>query len=335
MTELLPLIGGLVLLICGALLLRRLRRLSRTGLRRGATGATGVMIAIGCILILTGGILFWYSHRPLPANVRQPLFEGIIYTREVRSNPRPLVIHIVTVDLTAPGIGFLVTPGKPTSGRQLAAQTTSKFRAAHRLQLAINGDFFDPWWSNTPWDYYPHVGDPVDVFGFASSTGTIYATDRSNWTSSTLYIAQDNKAQFNKPDGAVYNAISGNLIFLDQGKFVDRSLLQPYHAELHPRTAVGLTQDGRTLIIVVIDGRQPNYSEGASIADVADVMLKYGAYTGLNLDGGGSSTLVAQGKSGESVVLNSPIDNRIPGRERPVANHLGIYARPVIASKST
>jgi exopolysaccharide biosynthesis protein len=96
-----------------------------------------------------------------------------------------------------------------------------------------------------------------------------------------------------------------------------------------------LTQDARTLIIVVIDGRQPNYSEGASIAEVADVMLKYGAYTALNLDGGGSSTLVAQGKSGESMVLNSPIDNRIPGRERPVANHLGIYARPVVANKPT
>ena len=47
----------------------------------------------------------------------------------------------------------------------------------------------------------------------------------------------------------------------------------------------------------------------------------------MNLDGGGSSTLVVEGPDGEPRVLNSPIDNYIPGRERPVANHLGILVR--------
>ncbi len=46
----------------------------------------------------------------------------------------------------------------------------------------------------------------------------------------------------------------------------------------------------------------------------------------MNLDGGGSSTMVVAGRDGQSRVLNSPIDNYIPGRERPVANHLGIFA---------
>jgi exopolysaccharide biosynthesis protein len=43
------------------------------------------------------------------------------------------------------------------------------------------------------------------------------------------------------------------------------------------------------------------------------------------MDGGGSSTLVVEGEDGSPRILNTPIDNYIPGRERPVGNHLGIY----------
>jgi hypothetical protein len=46
----------------------------------------------------------------------------------------------------------------------------------------------------------------------------------------------------------------------------------------------------------------------------------------MNLDGGGSSTLAVEGANGRPEVLNSPIHQRIPGRERPVGNHLGIFA---------
>ena len=50
----------------------------------------------------------------------------------------------------------------------------------------------------------------------------------------------------------------------------------------------------------------------------------------LNLDGGGSSTLVAEDEKKNPVLLNSPIHGRLPpGKERPVANHLGIFARRI------
>jgi len=47
----------------------------------------------------------------------------------------------------------------------------------------------------------------------------------------------------------------------------------------------------------------------------------------MSLDGGGSSTVVIEGKDGKPEILNSPIDIYIPGRERPVGNHLGIYVK--------
>ena len=96
---------------------------------------------------------------------------------------------------------------------------------------------------------------------------------------------------------------------------------------LDPRTALGINRNGRYLYIVVVDGRQPFYSDGASFADLAELLRKQGAFIAMSLDGGGSSTLVVEGQDGLPKILNSPIDNYIPGRERPVGNHLGIYIK--------
>ena len=78
---------------------------------------------------------------------------------------------------------------------------------------------------------------------------------------------------------------------------------------------------------MVIDGRQPFYSEGATFADLAELMIEQGAFAAMSLDGGGSSTLVIEGENGNPKILNSPIDNYIPRRERTVGNHLWIYIR--------
>ena len=60
---------------------------------------------------------------------------------------------------------------------------------------------------------------------------------------------------------------------------------------------------------------------------MAQILKRYGAYDAMNLDGGGSSTMVAEGADGKSEVLNCPKRNWFPNQERPVANHLGIYAK--------
>lgn len=83
-----------------------------------------------------------YGLRPVGKESRS-LFQGIEYRREVRSRPRSLVIHQVTIDLMAPGIGVLVTPGNVTpDNTETNARTTSEFLRAFKLQLAINANFF-------------------------------------------------------------------------------------------------------------------------------------------------------------------------------------------------
>jgi hypothetical protein len=90
----------------------------------------------------------------------------------------------------------------------------------------------------------------------------------------------------------------------------------------HPRTAVGITAQGK-LLLVTVDGRQP-MSGGMTLYELAQVMKQLGATDAINLDGGGSTTLAVRG----GLVLNSPSE----GKQRPVANAVVVYApRPVAA----
>jgi hypothetical protein len=98
--------------------------------------------------------------------------------------------------------------------------------------------------------------------------------------------------------------------------------------KLHPRTAAGVSKDGRTLILLVVDGRQPGVSEGATLHELGAWLRDAGAWNGINLDGGGSTTLVVNAPSGLRV-LNVPVGLKLPGTLRPVATCLGVRAAAV------
>jgi len=278
-------------------------------------------LALGSLLAVTAYFL-WLGIRSQPSPTNRDLFEGVHYTREVRNSPRPMVIHVVTIDLRASGIELLVTPGDPEADLSSKARTTSHFLKEFGVQIAVNGDGFEPWRSNTLLDYYPHRGDPVEPVGFAASRGSVYS-DQTD-AEPVLYISRANQARFNTPTGRVYNAISGNLMLVEQGQALPTPEDNP-----QPRTAIALDKQARRLIIVVVDGRQPRYSQGATLAELAEILLAYGGHVGMNMDGGGSSTLVMRDALGRAVALNSPINHGIRSRQRPVANHLGIFASPI------
>ena len=325
--EYVPLAIGLVVLAAAVWLWRRTRGASWWLVRLGRLVLVVPVLSIALVTVTAGGTLVWYTHRPLPPPVRQELFQGVTYLRDVRAEPRPLVIHLVMIDLDAPGISFFVTPPQPIEGRDLPARTTSQFLDEFDVQVAINANYFEPWWSRTPWDYYPHVGDPVTVLGFASSAGEVYAWAR--WQP-TLNLTRDNRASIglSPPSDEVYHAVSGNYLLLSGGQ-LRGGAARAYQGDRHPRTAVALDEAGETLFLVVVDGRQPGYSEGVTLPELAAIIQEYGGYDAINLDGGGSSTLVMAGEGGRPAALNTPIDNYLPGRERPVANHLGVRALPL------
>ena len=79
--------------------------------------------------------------------------------------------------------------------------------------------------------------------------------------------------------------------------------------DMHPRSAIGYTRDGR-IIVLAVQGRTPGVAAGMTLAQEAKILLDLGCYEGLNLDGGGSSCLLVNGK--ETI---RPSDK---GGERPV-----------------
>jgi Phosphodiester glycosidase len=277
------------------------------------------------IILCIGGYALYDRGRPAPIPMKQKLYESVTYRRVIRVFPRPMIAHVLTIDTKAKGIEFLVTPPDSKSETPLNARTTSQFLNEFGVQIAINGGGFSPWWSHSLADYYPHEGDPIAPFGFTASNGDVYWTgdDTDIGTEPTLYIGRRNTLSFNNKPGKVFNAISGDRMLVLKGEIAP----DLDNEELDPRTAIGINRNGRYLYLVVIDGRQPFYSEGATFTDLANLLIDQGAFMGMSLDGGGSSTMVIEGHSSEPVILNSPIDNYVPGRERPVGNHLGIYIR--------
>jgi exopolysaccharide biosynthesis protein len=87
----------------------------------------------------------------------------------------------------------------------------------------------------------------------------------------------------------------------------------------HPRSAIASIADGRVLLLVV-DGRQPELSVGMSLDELARVLIELGAMDAINLDGGGSTTMVVKDK-----ILNHPSD---PTGERPVSDAILVRPRP-------
>jgi len=283
-----------------------------------------ILFVIGMCII---AFLIYDRGRPAPVPMKQTLYEGVTYQRIVRVIPHPMIAHVIVLDRKTADIGFLVTPpDRKKDDLPLDARTTSEFLAEYNLQIAINGDGFEPWWSRSPVDYYPHAGDPVTPLGFTASEGVVYRSGRVNivGVEPTMYITSEHYPSFNRrrPD-KVWSAISGDRMLVSQGE-VEGGL---DNTTLEPRTAIGINGNGRYVYLVVVDGRQPFYSDGATFQELAELLLEQGAFFAMSLDGGGSSKMVIE-KNGRPVVLNSPIDNYIPGRERPVANHFGVFVHP-------
>ncbi len=233
-------------------------------------------------------------------------FRGVTFTKRVVTSPYPLKTYIVKIDLTDPGISAFVTPSNGAAPCEVDARRTSEFADEFGTQIAINGSFF-------AW-----CAGGFNIRGLSASEGDLYSTDgegfwllninAENWPSMALSVVPDD----------MYNALAGDYWLLVTSGVPSDTTGWP--TGRNPRTAVGYTRNRQTLILCVVDGRQPGVSEGVTFDELIQIMLDAGAWDALNLDGGGSSTLVFN--DGTPVVQNVPSDAE---GERLVANHLGIY----------
>ncbi|MBA4146601.1 MAG: phosphodiester glycosidase family protein [Verrucomicrobia bacterium] len=218
------------------------------------------------------------------------------------------------IDVQAPGLEVFTTPSNGAALLETAGQTTSGFLISENLQVAVNANFFSPCCSS-------NVGENKDLTGFAMSRGQIVSPAVTGTFSTALLVTSNSASVASTPlnTNHVYAGIGGAEIIVQNGQNMG------VNPGVEPRTLAGVSQDGRYIYLMTIDGRQPGYSEGANHFEAAQWLIRFGAYKGFILDGGGSTAMAMSDRSGGAITLNRPSG----GVQRVVGNNIGVYAQPL------
>ena len=301
-------------------------------------------------------------------------FLGITHITRVGSAPdfpRNVKIHVVKIDLTAPGLSFEFTPH--TGTRDTVRQTTLQYLNSVGAQVAINGSFFLP---------FPSADFNSALVGFAASNGTIYSPfelPNQNYAlvrdAPAINIDPNNNASIVHRDPAfsdgtcyglcqvvdglhvlenviVWNAFSGSAQIVTNGVktipcYVDAThagctLVGPgpanysnsnsWYELVNARASIGLSCDEKTLVLFTVDST--NGSSGMRVSEVADLLIRdYNVCNALNMDGGGSTSLaMVNPVTGLGALVNSSSDNP---NGRANASGLAVFAARDVEPPST
>ena len=196
---------------------------------------------------------------------------------------------------------------------------TRRRREGKNVEVAVNTSGWRPWGGRVACNsiyaafYRWDLADGVELSsGKRPGMGTYFIVRKNGKAEirSVIRPSMTNDMAF---------AIYGNRHLLKNGAPTPEAAAK--FTEVHPRTSFGLTADRKTLVILAVDGRQPGYSEGATRADLAEILLREGCTDAVNMDGGGSTSLVVfDHESGRPVMLN----HHAKGYVRKTALNLGI-----------
>jgi hypothetical protein len=183
--------------------------------------------------------------------------------------------------------------------------------------VGLNANFFSPV-STTP-------NDPRELIGLAICSNVVVSAFENGRPA--VLITRSNQVSFITSALPNYNnvwtAVSGSDRVLINGVAQLQGCTTDF-CNQNPRSAVGLSSNGRYFIMLAIDGRQPGWSDGATLYETGQWLARLGAYNGLNLDGGGS-TAMAKLENDTAVLLNRPSG----GVQRVDGNHIGVFAPPI------
>lgn len=273
------------------------------------------------------------------ANARE-YYPGIFHLSLEREQPRLMKIQLMKIDLKSGRYGFAGTPkpelwGKPmpdfpelniVTARERTAAFMEKARQPKEqggrglnMVVAVNASPWRPW--QDPWNhkYAAHLG-------LAITDGEVLQADDLGRPS--FVVLKNGKIDFRSKENPIalddiMMSAPGFQVVLSKGEVLP---VAAKATALAPRTGYGLSKERDVFYIVIIDGRQKNYSHGATIGDVATLLKEFGAYDALNMDGGGSSTLVVWDTTdgeGKSRMLN----HQGGGAQRTVSYNVGIYVK--------
>lgn len=223
--------------------------------------------------------------------------EGVEYRRITRDD---VDAHVTRIDLRNPRIRVIATKA---SERGL---TVSEYGKKTKAIVAINADYFD---------------EQLQPIGLAAGACGVWAQGAKIGRKQGLVAVGKKRAQIQANTMRTRRWMSGAVSgwpLINQGCDPVTALPGSDHFTRapHPRTAVGLSQNGRTMYFVVADGRRPGVP-GMTLPELAQFMDELGACVAMNLDGGGSTAMWL-----EDEIVNQPSD----GAERKVADHLAVVA---------
>jgi hypothetical protein len=310
--------------------------------------------ALGARLILALAVSLFVFEVEAQETVRRP-FVGVTHIARTDTSPRDVRLHIISIDLSAPGIRFKVTP--PGGPRETIRQTTLQFLEAEQAQIAVNAHFFLPWPSYNPF---------ASLVGLAASDGDVYSAfemPEQRYAivalAPALNIEPNNRAGIVRSDRAgvgikeratLWNAVAGSAQIvtngaktipiyadaqhpgaaLEPGGPADYSNAKSWYDVPNARTAIGLAGRGRILILFTVD--RAAGSLGMTVGEVADLLIRdYRVEQALNLDGGGSTTLAMEDPvTHQRSIVNQSSDNP---DGRAVGSSLAVFARAIPSAR--
>jgi hypothetical protein len=242
----------------------------------------------------------------------------------VHSPGGPWAIHALVVDRDRCWSARAVK-GFPTAiGREKTSTLLARLDDTLEVIGGVNADFFmfDPPGVPTNvhvsrgWTLQMPNGRPAIAF---DSTGAPHITAFESYQHVSLPDGRHNESL--RPFHPM-EAVGGRPILL-RAKTIAPGVDSggTFATSRHPRTAVGVARAGKRLMLVTVDGRQKPWSDGMTLRELAGLMLALGADDAINLDGGGSTTMVVANDRGVPGVVNKPSD---PAGERAVGNALAI-----------
>ena len=282
----------------------------KTEIGRAMAGADGIMASLykdTCYTVTPGVEVTEMSYLSYSGHAMAAYFY------EVDLNEEQVTIAMTTAANKPVGKAL-----QPVTQQALAADSPEFY-----IWGGTNSDFFDmKKGTNLPHGIFVHNG--VEQKGFFNP--------QIKRDMSFFYITKDKRAGIGleaeyeevAAEGNLLEACGGGELLVSHG-----NAMKPAGPE-EPRTCVGISEDGKTVYIMVVDGRRYEYSFGITLVDLAKCMQSIGAFTAINLDGGGSTTFYVRDKKladddeGRFVVRNWPSDNG--GLERSTANGLAIVS---------
>lgn len=234
----------------------------------------------------------------LASSVEKRLAEGINYIENLYrdADGLPVRAYILTVERGAGTVATSMPRDSSVIGTvsNMKNQVNAAVNNGKNVIAGINADFFD-------------MGNTNVMTGLCIKDGVELHGARSRpW----FGITSDGRAVMGTSDeyesykGKLVSAVGGSDILLKNDNQAEALTGSDFADTRHPRTAVGVMPDG-TVVLMVVDGRQPLTSNGASLSDLAQMLSALGCSDAINLDGGGSSTFILR-ENGQVTVENSP-----------------------------